>query len=144
MLRFGRLAPRLRFLVVTRIDVVRLEALRRKVVGRGEHRPAAQFADAGVMQHRLLAPDAFGVALALGGLEPQPALFRIRVIQARHRAVQAVPIGFGQLVEQAAVGDDRVQQVQRGAHALLQRHPPAGLVGGLRRCIVHGARVGFV
>lgn len=94
--------------------------VRREVVGRAEHRLAAQGADTGLLQQRLGLGHFFLVALLGLLLELLPARLGFGVVDPGHHLVQAHAVGFGQRVEHGAVGLDRLQQVQRGAQAVGQ------------------------
>ncbi|MNV14181.1 hypothetical protein D3C71_1048560 [compost metagenome] len=102
--------------------------MRREIVRRTEHRLAAQGADAGLFEQGLGLAHLFLVALLGLLLEHRPARLGLGVVDLGHHLVQAGAVGVRQGVEHAAVGLDRLQQVQRGAQAIGQ-----GQVVGVER-----------
>ncbi len=102
MLRLDRLA-RLRVINVG-VDIARLEPQRRKDIWRGEHRLATQLADAGLMQQGLVGANPGCVALLLCSLQFHPAGDGVRVVDLRHRLVQALAVLRRQLLQQLRIG----------------------------------------
>jgi hypothetical protein len=112
VLRLDRFAP---FWFVF-LAIVGNEAFGWKDVRRGEHGAPAQFAYAGRFQQRFLARDLCVAARALGGLQFAPTQDRIGMIDSRDRLVQPLAVRRWQGVEQGAVGRDRFEQHDGGAH----------------------------
>jgi hypothetical protein len=83
---------------------MRQEAFRRELVRRGEHRLAAQAADAGPVQHGFLGIYLRCVACLLGCLQLDPARRRVGMVDLRHRLVQALAVFGREPVQQLAVG----------------------------------------
>src|SRR3546814_13282237 len=84
--------------------------LRREIVRRGEHRLAAQGADAGLFEQFLGLARFFLRALAGLRLGLAPAGARLRVVDQRDGLQQASAFVGGEVRQHVAVGDDGFQQ----------------------------------
>jgi hypothetical protein len=87
------------------VDVVRLEALRRKRVGGGDDRPPAQRPDSCLVERRFVAPD----ARRFRGFLPFPFRPWIRHRQPGDRLMEAPPILGREPIEQPPVGSDPLE-----------------------------------
>jgi len=105
---------------------------RREVVRRGEHRLAAQLADAGGIEQGVV----MGVLLAhLGALLLAPPLAvvdRVGVVEAMHGGLEALLLDLGQRLEHGAVSRNGLEQVGGGAQALDQVIATSGRRQGRR------------
>ena len=110
--------------VVARI--VQAGCLRREIVRRGEHRLAAQGADAGLVEQRLGRACLFLRTFAGEVLRLAAARARFRMVHQRHRLQQAFAIRRRPCLHDVAVGDDGVEQGQRGLQAVVRRRVVVG------------------
>ena len=100
------------------VDVLLLEVLRREDVRRHEHRLLAEHADARLRQHGLVAVEPRGLPLLPARLRPLTALDEVRVEDVGGRGQEPRSLLDRQPREQAAIADDRLEQL-RGCPQLL-------------------------
>ena len=83
-------------------------------------RTPAERADARVVEDRFFLPDAFDPALAFGLPRALPAGPRLGDRESRDGPVKARAVLDGQLVEQAPVGRQPLEQIGRGDESLVE------------------------
>ena len=110
-------------------DFLRFADLRRKIIRRGEHRLAAQFADAGLMERFVGGGFFLGLALLDLGFDEFPSLINVRAIKIASGLHQPRVIGVGQGGEQRAVrrclfdqGDGGMEFLRRRRMFFVGRH----------------------
>src|ERR1017187_4385224 len=113
-------------------DLALLEVLRRNDIGRGEHRLAAQRADAGIGEHALVALQLLRLALADAGFHQPPPLGHVRAKNLARRLEQTCALLDRQLGEQRAVASDLLQQFGGGFETSSQ----GGVFHRLKSCAI--------
>ncbi len=83
-----------------------------------EHRLASQGADPGLLQDTLIAFDASSLALTIDDLRHAPPLDAVRAVDVGHGLQQALALLVRDAGEDAAVGGDRLEQLDRFAESL--------------------------
>jgi len=111
MLRFDGLADLGLVVIAGAVGAVFLhETFRRKNIRRGEHGAPAQFANAGLMQHRLFLRDLRRIAFARLRLALAPPLRWIGVVEMPDRRMEPLAILGRQAIEQRMIGSDAFEQ----------------------------------
>ncbi len=95
------------------VDVGLLEVRRRHDVRRRVHRLLAQHADAGLRERRLVARELRRLLLAAQRLGPEAALHEVGVVDVAGGGEQPRAFLDRERAEQAAVADDRLEQLGR-------------------------------
>ena len=107
--------------VTVAVDILRHETGRRKDIGRGHRRLAAQLADSRSMEETLVPAHLLGAALARRRLHQPPAGTRVGMGDLPRRPQQSLAIFLRDPSEEPAIRLDRLQQLGRGPHPLDQR-----------------------
>ena len=100
------------------LDLPLLEAGRREDVRAREHRLPAQRADAGLVEHLILPHRLFDFAAADAGSHQAPAGEGVGRVDVAGRLQEATLVVRRHVREESAVGDDRFEQVGRGAETI--------------------------